>query len=187
MIPQSTLVILSKLLQQLAEWLQSKVMEAKKTEADLIYEEAFGRLGTDPTPEDTVDDEVACAISLTTIVRLALINKGIQFPLESSTIKLFSYLSSSPSWKEVTVPQYADIIISPTQGNNIGHTGIMGKYKGEDMSQNIMSNTSKSGLWQSNYTLIGWNKYFGSKKGLSTHFFRLEHLDKTPSHRSGGA
>ena len=143
-----------------------------ETAQDKIYNRAFGYLGSDPTPGNEIPNEVACVHSLSTIISLAL-GPEIRFPVMSSTIELFEYLAKSPSWKTVPLPQYGDIILSVTKSeSNRGHCGIVGKRNAEDMTAWIMNNDSRSGKWEASYSVGSWQRYFGSKKGLSTLFFR---------------
>lgn len=174
-IPISIITALRKLIAVL----ELLAMEKSTAWNDKIYNEAFLSLGSDVTPLDETPDAVACVHQLSTIIRIALI-KDMRFPIMTSTWVLFEYLSKSPSWKEVPLPQYGDIILGVTGTGNgsvpNAHCGIVGKRNAEDGSPWIMSNDSRTGTWEVNYSLISWNRYFASKGGYKTHFFRLEHL-----------
>lgn len=175
-IPTSFLSVLLKFLQALESYLMTIEHTAWN---DLIYAEAFASLGKDITPDDEVNDRVACVHQLSTIIRKAL-EKETNFPIMTSTILLYEYLSKSPSWKEVSLPQYGDIITGVT-GTGDGriknaHCGIIGKRNAEDGSAWIMSNDSRTGTWEANYTLNSWQRYYGSKGSYHAHFFRPEHL-----------
>ena len=60
-----------------------------------------------------------------------------------------------------------DIVISPTNGGNTGHTGVIGS------SGTIISNSSSRGSVQDNYTATSWNNYYGGK-GLQTYVYRAK-------------
>ncbi|MBY3181364.1 hypothetical protein HFO24_06725 [Rhizobium laguerreae] len=64
------------------------------------------------------------------------------------------------------------IIISPTEGSNIGHVGILGPRTGDD-SRLIYSNSSAAALWKQNFTLKSWVKRYKTTKGLKVHFFPI--------------
>lgn len=129
-----------------------------------IYEQALNWLGKDPTPDDKVSDEVACASSLSFIV-----NQVTPFPNFASTTELFTYLKNSPHWKATLNPDAGNIIVSPTGGGNgtiaTGHCGIL---TGNGW---VMSNTSATGHWDQNYSIDNWVKYFRLKGGYHIYYF----------------
>lgn len=72
------------------------------------------------------------------------------------------------------------IIISPTEGSNIGHVGILGPRTG-DHERLIYSNSSAAALWKQNFTLRSWVRRYKTNKGLKVHFFPI------PNYVSGTA
>lgn len=88
-----------------------------------------------------------------------------------STTRMYQALLNSPRFVKVDKPQAGDIVISPTgYGSGAlsnGHVGIVGE------KDEIMSNTSASGKWESNYTISSWNKRYLVKGGFPVHFFRV--------------
>jgi hypothetical protein len=64
------------------------------------------------------------------------------------------------------------IIISPTEGSNIGHVGILGPRTGDD-SRLIFSNSSSAALWKQNFTLKSWIKRYKTTKGLKVRFYPI--------------
>lgn len=131
-----------------------------------IYQIAVAYLGTDVTPEDIVPDEYDCADTVCVLLKKAGFGIG-NFPL---TTDMFKVLSRSPKWFRAYSPLAGDIIISPTGWGNgaisNGHVGIMG------IDGKIMSNTSSTGIFRENYTLISWNKRYKDLGGFPVVFFR---------------
>jgi hypothetical protein len=62
---------------------------------------------------------------------------------------------------------HGSIIISPTEGDNIGHVGILGD------GGLIYSNRSADGLFSQNYDLDTWNARYKNLKGLQVLFYNL--------------
>lgn len=130
-----------------------------------IYQTSLTYLGSDASPLDRVDDDVACAESVTTIL-----NKYMGMPIIFGTATLYEYLQKSSKWREVSLPMAGDIIISPTgygNGSLIGHVGIVGQ------NQQIMSNSSATGKWSANFTISTWNARYKAKGGFPVKFYKL--------------
>ncbi|MDO9416323.1 hypothetical protein [Pararhizobium sp.] len=72
------------------------------------------------------------------------------------------------------------IIISPTEGSNIGHVGILGPRTG-DTNRLIYSNSSSAALWKQNFTVKSWVQRYKTNKGLKVRFFPI------PNYVSGSA
>lgn len=122
-------------------------------------------IGKDVTPMDNVPDEVACAETVSTLVRKVYPD----FPFHVSTANMDKALQSPTSnWMLVDVPEAGDIVISPTVGKKIGHVGIC-------MGNNfIASNNSfgvNRGLFTKNYSVLSWNNVY-KKKGLEVKYYR---------------
>ncbi len=64
------------------------------------------------------------------------------------------------------------IIISPTEGSNIGHVGILGPVTGDD-SRLIYSNSSSAARWKQNFTLKKWVARYHDMKGLKVNFYPI--------------
>lgn len=87
-----------------------------------------------------------------------------------STIKMYEALLKNKRFQRVIEPQLGDIIISPTNGQDIGHVGVVSD-RITDKNFNIMSNRSLDSLWSEHRTLADWwYKY----KNLPTIFFRYQ-------------
>ena len=166
--------LLITILHFLAQKFQLLLMSETLPLNDRLYEVAFSFLGREATPNDEVEDALACVHTLSTIISLSF--SELRFPILFSTKDLYRHLKNSPSWKQVDLPQHGDVILCVTgTGNDSvsnGHCGVVGKRQAEDMSVWIMSNDSRNGLWSANYSLTSWQRYFGSKGGYISHFFR---------------
>lgn len=133
----------------------------KKTLVDVVTQ----NLGKDVTPYG-VDNEVACAETLSTLLNLAYGN----VPLEVSTIKLDRWLSNPQNgFTRVLDPIEGDVIISPTQGTRIGHCGVV--MENDLIASNNSFGINKGKLTK-NYTLIAWKKYYENQLKLETHYYR---------------
>lgn len=140
-----------------------------------LYEAAFSLLGMDASPQDIVPDEFGCAETLSRVVQKAF--PDLKFPTLLSTREMYSHLTRSPSFEEVDEPIYGDIIISVTGlGNGSvpnGHCGVVGRHLAPNGSLWIMSNDSRSGTWEANYSIEGWRRFFETRGGMKTHYFRV--------------
>lgn len=135
-----------------------------------IYETAKSLLGYHLTMNEAIPREYGCAQAVSKVLSrcgYAIPRKGI-----SSTIDLNEWLKAHAY--RIEKPEQGCIIISPTEGGNIGHVGVIGRfglvYPGDF---GIMSNTSGNGLWQMNYSLADWKEYFCDKKGLPIIYYVL--------------
>lgn len=131
-----------------------------------VYETALSFLGVDASPLDEAPDEYGCADSVSKVLLKAFPNciKG-----SISTAELYNQLNTSKEFTKVSQFRFGDVIISPTgMGTGLpnGHTGICGE--GEE----IMSNTSATGLWTQNYTITSWVARYRTLAGFPIFFFR---------------
>ena len=133
-----------------------------------LYETALSFLGSDASPLDEAPDEYGCADSVSKVVLKAFPGaiKG-----SVSTAELYKQLCGSPAFTKVSQFKFGDIIISPTGTSKTGglangHVGILGE--GEE----IMSNTSATGLWTQNYTVTSWVARYRTLGGYPIIFFR---------------
>lgn len=132
-----------------------------------LYLAALLELGKDASPLDEAPDEVGCADSVSKILLKTFpgVIKG-----SLSTAELFNQLNSSKEFTKVSQFRFGDIIISPTGsgtgGLSNGHVGIVGE------DETIMSNSSATGLWTSNYTIATWVARYRKLGGYPIYFFR---------------
>ena len=127
---------------------------------NIIYKTAKSCLGKDMAISE---NEYGCAEAVNEVVRLAI---GQEVGGKLSTTKMYQSLLTDKRFKQVMKPDLGDIIISPTgYGQGIGHTGIISD------NGRVMSNNSKTYLWDEHLTLAEWwYKY----KNLPTAFFRYQ-------------
>ena len=64
------------------------------------------------------------------------------------------------------------IIISPTEGSNIGHVGLLGPHTGNG-HRLIYSNSSSAAMWKQNFTLASWIARYRDRKGLKVRFYPI--------------
>lgn len=141
--------------------------------AQHLYDVAFSFLGKDASPRDLAPDEYGCAETVSDIVAAAF--PELRFPTVLSTRELFDHLTRSPSFEQIAELEPGCIIVSVTgTGNGLvanGHTGVVGKHLAPDGSLWIMSNNSRSGTFEANYSVNSWRRYYETKGGMPTHFF----------------
>lgn len=158
---------LLELLKQILPLLTQPKPASKPNYADLIYHAAYDAIGTDVSPDDLANDRLGCAESLSTLMRG--IFPELHFPLVLSTRELYLYLSKSPSFQAISAPERGCIVLNVTGTGNgkvsNGHVGIMGNSW-------IMSNHSATGTWEAAHTLEGWKRYYETKGGMPTLYFR---------------
>jgi hypothetical protein len=65
------------------------------------------------------------------------------------------------------------IVISPTQGKNVGHVGILGTIAAPVSATRIYSNSSQDRVFSHRFTLGRWQAFYGDNKRLPVLFFAL--------------
>ena len=133
---------------------------------EVLFKYAASLVGRgDVTPNDGVPDEVACAETVCTIIRNSICR---DFPIYVSTIELTKALKRDSRFKATLDLKPGNIIISPTgSGNGVirGHVGIFGE------NEKIMSNTSRTGFWEENYTIKTWVERWRMIGGMPIYCF----------------
>lgn len=130
-----------------------------------IYNTAVTCVEKHITLDPSVPAELGCAEAVSYILKLS----GFTLPAEgiAGTAALYTWLEQN--FTPVSVPQYGDVIISPSgmsvNGSPHGHTGIVAKY-------GILSNDSDSGLFLEKYILASWAAYFHTIEGFPVFYFR---------------
>jgi hypothetical protein len=81
-----------------------------------------------------------------------------------STATLAKSLRTDTRFKEILGMELGAITIFPTTGATVGHCGVVGKAF-------VMSNNSKRGIWEANYSLSAW-KQAAKLRGLPVLYFR---------------
>jgi hypothetical protein len=130
-----------------------------------LYQAAYDSLGIDMAP---TENEFGCAEALHHVMRKAGV-KGLPTRAIVSTIVMDRWLQQH--MLEIAEPgvKPGDIIMSPsgTPGARLknGHTGIVGK-------NSIMSNNSRTYLWDYHWTLPEWKRYYEGQGNIPTRYYR---------------
>lgn len=158
-----------KLEQLKVELIKDDTMRKLDTPRECLFKLAKENLGRDITPEDKIPDEVACAESVSALLKKI----DPSFPIIPHTATMHKFMKSSSSFKNTLELAPGNIIISPTgygNGTIRGHVGVIlegGK---------IASNNSNSGLWEDYFTITTWVKRYRGIGGFPVVVYEL--LDK---------
>lgn len=147
--------------------LQNILKNPRMTPSETLYNMALTFIGTDASPHDIAPDEYGCAETVDTIYKKAFgrYMNGSGMPI-LSTAQMYLYLNRSPQFTQLFGPQTGCIVISPTGATGSvgsGHVGIVGKYQ-------IMSNDSRTGTFEANYSRDGWPRIF-ARRGFPSYYF----------------
>ncbi len=139
--------------------------------AEALARIAEGWLGKDPSTPDKAPDNLACADSVSTLIRA--LHPDFKHTVSTST--LFKQLKESPHFRGVLDMTRGCVVVYPTVGNNIGHTMIcLEDDDGTKTHHTLASNNSfggTRGLFTLNYSRKSAREYFINKKGLKGHIF----------------
>lgn len=141
------------------------ILMPEKSKKEQLVELVKSYIGYDASPENAVMKEVACAEGASAILHQVFpeFPKGVV-----STAGLFTELQKSPLFKTRLTPKAGCIVISPRTKTVNGHAGF---FISED---EIVSNSSKTGLMEQNYNWRQWVKSFKEGKGLRIFIFELK-------------
>jgi hypothetical protein len=125
----------------------------------------------------TNQGRLACAWSVNEVVRRAL-GKPIGGGL--STVAMNKVLTAHHTKIPENQIAAGVIVMSPTQGSNVGHVGILGELKTPLSATTVFSNSSSRAVFSHKFTLASWKNFYGARKGLPVLFFALQRqkLDK---------
>lgn len=157
-----------KILQDLGIVKKKSVIEAppvieKPIEKPNLLDIVKQSLNTDPTPDDLTPDDVACAESLSTLIKKIYYD----FPVLQSTADLDRKLFLDKRFQRVSKPAPGVIIVSPRTAHTLGHTGVF-------TTDNIIaSNASKTGLFVENYEWNEWIREMKGKRGLRIYLYAI--------------
>ena len=98
-------------------------------------------------------DSLGCVEALSAVFKLAT---GQELGENLSTIRLYNRLLADRRFQRIIEPEIGSIILSPTNGQNIGHTGIVSD------NGKIMSNNSILDIWDEHLDLATWKKRYAS-------------------------
>lgn len=165
--------VLEKIIEVMQQLLALLSQKKSMTNNELLHQLAVKKLGTDFTPDFPVPDEYSCALAVTTL--LNEINPDI--PIQTYTKTLYEYMKSSPLFREIEQPikemKPGWICISPTEyasRPDIIPNGHIGIYYD---ATNIMSNDSRTGLWETNFTRDSWRARYHYRGGYPIYVFEL--------------
>lgn len=139
------------------------------TNSEKLYTEAIRWLGKDASPQDEVDDSVACVSTIEKIYFSAFGEYMCPPKGETSTLRLYQKLKNDPLWRETDKPSPGVLVLSPSgmssKNYKHGHAGIF------MLGNTIASNESRSGLFVESYTTNSWNQIFRDKMGFPVFYF----------------
>jgi peptidoglycan hydrolase-like protein with peptidoglycan-binding domain len=137
--------------------------------SEILYAIAKSLLHIDASPDDRAPDEVGCADTVNCVFKSAF---GHEIGGTVSTHDLYLALKASPEFVQTANPVRGDIIISPTGFGDgrmqNGHVGIVSD------NNTIMSNSSSTGTFEQNYTILAWRSRYGVGGGFPVVFFHLK-------------
>jgi hypothetical protein len=113
---------------------------------------------------------LACAWAVNKVASLAIgkpIGGGLSTTEMGKVLKAKHTLMPEGQIAEGTV------VISPTQGGNVGHVGIVGKVAGSAGATRIYSNSSNRGVFADDFTVAKWKSFYGGK-GLPVLFYAVK-------------
>ncbi len=132
-----------------------------------LYEYAKSQLGKEKKGiPDTASQNVNCVEALN---QIGIECFGKPFCQGASTITLSLTLKGSIRFAAVNLRDVlpGDIIVSPTSGKRIGHTGVVGK------DGKVYSNNSNTGLWTDHWEITKWYLKYSVEYGLPVEFYRV--------------
>lgn len=148
-----------------------EILKGISDKQDKIYAVALDAYLKGRDLSDVAPDELGCMNAVSNIIREALPELG--FPKLTSTRAGYEYFERSVSFVPTDDEDFSILIISPTDGANIGHIGILGKKNAPDGSRYIMSNNSFTGQWDVTHSLNTWKRYYGERKKLPVLLYRV--------------
>ena len=98
-------------------------------------------------------DSLGCVEALSAVFKLAT---GQELGENLSTIRLYNSLLADKRFQRIIEPELGSIILSPTNGKNTGHTGIISD------NLKVMSNNSILDIWDEHLDMAIWKKRYAS-------------------------
>lgn len=146
--------------------------------ASQLYLCAKSKIGKRLTLNSAVPIELSCAQSVSAVLHEVKFTSVPKHGIDGTSALLKWFIDNTLLFEEIDVPEKGAIIISPTgQGSGVarGHVGILGEL-GRMFPNDfaIMSNSSESGKWDTQWSLKRWRQYYGEYAKLPIIFFRLK-------------
>lgn len=161
---KSVLIIDKKIIEEKTKPVIIPEVKKEMTNKELFIKTLKDSIGHDMSPDNLAPQELSCAEGMSSII-----NKVFpDFPKRIiHTVTLFNALKDHRAFKATLIPSAGCVIISPTIKDNHGHVG------GMISDTRIVSNSSKSGLMEDNYSLNTWVTTFKTIKGLHVYIFEI--------------
>jgi len=143
-------------------------LTTKQSKGEMFFNVAMTFVGRDATPQDRVDDDVACAETVDTIYK-ATFGEYMNGNITISTTKMFHFMSTSPKFELIFKPEKGAILIYPTGYGKLknGHVFICGD------NGLLYSNSSATGQFLQNYTTFTAKYRYETIGGFPRNYFRL--------------
>jgi hypothetical protein len=129
-------------------------------------------LDTDVTLQDTTPDFVACAETVSTLIKKVFTD----FPIIVGTKELDWKLFSDKRFQRITIPEIGCIVVSPSKTDPKGAIITHGHTGAFITSERIASNNSlgvNKGKFTGNYSWEEWIKYFKETLGLKIYLYKI--------------
>lgn len=150
---------------RLLELIQNFLKNPDFSNTGRIYLIALASLGKDASPNDLINDDLACAESVTNLLH----KLWPEIPIITGTWTLRDYLNNSNLFQKTLFPRQGSIILSATGTGNgklkNGHVGIVGE------GETIISNDSSTGMLLENYTKTSWKQKFVDFGGFKMDYY----------------
>ena len=141
-----------------------EILKRLKLMKPTFFDVCKSALGTDASPNDEAPDELACANTVTELMRKVY----PETPKINGTWTLWEYLKKN--WAEVKTYEPGTIIISPTgTGTGTGHAGVV-------MEDGLIASNNSfgpnKGKFTINYTRETWNSKYAVKQKMPVYLYR---------------
>lgn len=142
------------------------------TGSQKLYDAAKAAIGTHLTLNAAVPAELGCMEAWSALAKQAGI-QGIPDAGFEGTIAGNAYLTSNPSFVEITKPEPGATIVSVSAGDSHGHIGIFGQFGLQYVNDwGILSNDSDTGTLREQWDYQSWLAYYAQGLKLDTHMYR---------------
>lgn len=136
------------------------------TKATLLYNLSKSLIGKHLSLNDNVPWMVGCAEAVSNLLQQFGVAHIPAHGIEG-TYQLLQFLCESPQFQEIYTYTPGAIVIAATgtgNGKIRGHVGVCGNNQ-------IMSNNSETGKWDTQWTSARWNDYYHTYGGIPVRYF----------------
>lgn len=141
----------------------------QKTLTSDLYTRSKALIGQRLRLDKSVPDTLACATALSYVIQQIKPSAIPKYGISGTNQLLDWLLNHTEIYKQRKSAIPGCIIISPTghgNGKIRGHVGVEG-------NNSIMSNNSKTGLWDTHWDSKRWYDYYTVHGGIKTYYFEL--------------